>query len=348
MPSVQSSTWRNWRKNKSPLSTVYLVTIFHMFYNLKRSSENQEIIYTTSFSEQLRPQYSRELLIHLRSSPSAKEVPAAARDIGLLVLKRRFRGRRGGWHQHHKMQRQPTALPASVPVLMDQAVASGLLRTMNYTGRIYSRFAVTPITALISHLHPVSLLSDSLPQCPYKASTDSVYDTRPVYQTPGLYIFNVRSIAKPSYVKYQLLAKMTRALQPWHGRNHRVPSKVPSSGAYSSLRIEGFRLFCRDWLVRRCGGVAILEDNRYRATEINIDGDIRTLELLWVRIVIAKRSFFLSAVYHPPKPTYEVNVQLTRLERTVEERANVDPEALIILGGDFNGLRRVVLLRSRD
>ena len=79
-------------------------------------------------------------------------------------------------------------------------------------------------------------------------------------------------------------------------------------------------------------------DSRYPATEILIDGDDRILELLWVKVETPHRLLFLGALYHHPKPIYEANLILSRLERTVEFLASMDPEALIILRRDFNGL----------
>jgi hypothetical protein len=60
----------------------------------------------------------------------------------------------------------------------------------------------------------------------------------------------------------------------------------------------------------------------------------RIFELLWVRVGLT----FIAALYHPPKPIYQVPALLDHIEASVEEISQSNPGALILLAGDFNQL----------
>lgn len=62
-------------------------------------------------------------------------------------------------------------------------------------------------------------------------------------------------------------------------------------------------------------------------------GDTCTLELLWVRITMLAIALYLLL-----RPIYEDEVLVSTLEQMVENLMRTDPQALIILGGDFNKL----------
>ena len=76
----------------------------------------------------------------------------------------------------------------------------------------------------------------------------------------------------------------------------------------------------------------------YQATECVVAGDTRELELLWVKVSAPGRGVFVGALYHPPKPIYQVDVLLGQIERSVEELTLADASALIVLAGDLNQL----------
>jgi len=67
-----------------------------------------------------------------------------------------------------------------------------------------------------------------------------------------------------------------------------------------------------------------------------MDGDTRTLELLWVRVMMPRGPVpvLIGALYHPPKPIYQTDI--LELERNVELLAREHQDALIILAGDLN------------
>src|SRR6218665_2976754 len=64
--------------------------------------------------------------------------------------------------------------------------------------------------------------------------------------------------------------------------------------------------------------------------------DTRTLELLWVRVMMPRGPVLIGALYHPPKPIYQTDTLIEQLERNVELLARDYQDALIILAGDLN------------
>ena len=59
-------------------------------------------------------------------------------------------------------------------------------------------------------------------------------------------------------------------------------------------------------------------------------------EILWVRL---SNDCFIGALYHPPNPTGYAPVDIFNfVETVVEELAAANPDALIVLAGDFNQL----------
>jgi Reverse transcriptase (RNA-dependent DNA polymerase) len=151
---------------------------------------------------------------------------------------------------------------------------------------------------------------------------------------PSIYVINARSLAKP-YALEQLLADLIgydiglAIITETHYKTHHLQC---------ALRTEGFRLFRRDRLARRAGGVAILVRDEFPATEFNVAEDERNIELLWVRITHPGGAIYVGALYHPPRPIYEKSILLARLERSVETISLTEPGAVIILGGDLNAL----------
>lgn len=65
-------------------------------------------------------------------------------------------------------------------------------------------------------------------------------------------------------------------------------------------------------------------------------GDHRLLELMRVRVDVSEMVLFIGALYHPTRPIYDI--VLERVERTVEELGQTEPDALLILGLDLNQL----------
>src|SRR6218665_1841172 len=154
------------------------------------------------------------------------------------------------------------------------------------------------------------------------------------FSLAGIYLINARSLAKP-YALDQLLADLTgyhldiAIVTEMHLKKHHLP------GLY---RADGFRIFRRDRLARIHGGGAIIVRSDFDAEEYLIDNVDRSIELLWIRIVIANKTMYIGALYHPPKPIYKKSILLDQLERAVDMITSTEPHALLILGGDLNAL----------
>lgn len=106
----------------------------------------------------------------------------------------------------------------------------------------------------------------------------------------------------------------------------------------SIIRVDGFQIFRRDRIARRAGGVAVLVNEKFPASEVVIGGDDRSFELFWIRVEVPGRVVLIGALYHPPRPIYHLHHLLARLEHTVDELCGANHDALLILGGDFNQL----------
>src|SRR6218665_1924453 len=62
------------------------------------------------------------------------------------------------------------------------------------------------------------------------------------------------------------------------------------------------------------------------------------MEILWVRAEKGGAVVFFGALYHSPKPIYTEELIIQRLEHTVNTTSTKEPNAKIVLGGDFNVL----------
>ena len=78
--------------------------------------------------------------------------------------------------------------------------------------------------------------------------------------------------------------------------------------------------------------------DRFGSTVCAMAGDTRALELLWVRVNTPGRVVYVGALYHPPKPIYQVDELMDQIERSVEELTVADASALIVFAGDLNQL----------
>ena len=54
------------------------------------------------------------------------------------------------------------------------------------------------------------------------------------------------------------------------------------------IKIDRYNIFRRDRHARCRGGVATFVRSEYDAIEVPVDGDTRTLELLWVRVMMPR------------------------------------------------------------
>ena len=153
----------------------------------------------------------------------------------------------------------------------------------------------------------------------------------PDVNTPTLYVFNAASIAKPHAIE-SLTAELTgyQIDVAIITETHLKPSKHPD-GCFD---ISGYSLIRRDRVGRR-EGVAIYARSSLRPTVWKPRNDLK-FEILWVRL---SNNCFIGALHHPPTPTgYSPVEMLNFVESAVEELAVANPDALLVLAGDFNQL----------
>ena len=80
---------------------------------------------------------------------------------------------------------------------------------------------------------------------------------------------------------------------------------------------------------RRGGGVAVYARTSLKAEIWQYSGDNNVFELLW----ITTGDLFVGVVYHPPKPSYDVEPLLDYLEATVDEISFKFPTSEIVMVG---------------
>ena len=98
--------------------------------------------------------------------------------------------------------------------------------------------------------------------------------------------------------------------------------------------IDGYKLYRRDRLRRRAGGVAVYVRTTLPSSEWIYEGDDRLYEVIWVRVT----NVFIAAVYHPPKPLYRAEQLLDYIESCVDALNHQYPTANIVIAGDTNQL----------
>ena len=167
--------------------------------------------------------------------------------------------------------------------------------------------------------------------------TSTTFRTARIYNyvPPTLYVLNAAAITKPHAVDH-LAADM-------RGYNVDVAiiteTHLKRKHADHIVSVDGYTLFRRDRAGRRGGGVAVYVSSRLHASVWTSVRDHPDYELLWVRVQSDTYSAVIGALYHPPKPIYVVQDLLSHIDECLEAIANGMPSVLVVLAGDFNGLR---------
>ena len=190
-----------------------------------------------------------------------------------------------------------------------------------------SRRYCQPESTRARHLvRPIIERAPALPPPPTNA--------HPPQPPPSIYVINANSIAKPHALE-QLHVELI-------GYNIDIAivaeTHFKKKHLETACNISGYLTFRRDREGRRAGGVAVYVRDIFGATACNLAGDVRVLELLWVKVNTPGRVVYIGAIYHPPKPIYQVDDLMDQIERSVEELAVADSGALIVLAGDVNQL----------
>lgn len=80
-----------------------------------------------------------------------------------------------------------------------------------------------------------------------------------------------------------------------HDHHSDSPQKTPSRAL---CQIAGYQLACCDRKGRH-EGVAVFVGEALPAAEKAMDGDLRSLELRWIRVELSNRPIFVRELYHP-------------------------------------------------
>ena len=160
---------------------------------------------------------------------------------------------------------------------------------------------------------------------------------------PNLCVFNAQAISKPHAID-QLETDL---------KDHSIDvaiiteTHLKKKHKDSSFAIAGYQLQRGDRPNRRGGGVAIFARDGYQSSAwVCNSTPVASFELLWVRLKHPKSSIFVGALYHPPAPQYPVNDLLDYIELCVDKIISECPNALIIMGGDFNQLTDNVIVEK--
>src|ERR1043165_801023 len=62
------------------------------------------------------------------------------------------------------------------------------------------------------------------------------------------------------------------------------------------------------------------------------------MEIMWLKVVVNDRCYYIGAIYHPPKPIYCTDLLISCIDLTLEEIHTLPEDSTIILAGDFNQL----------
>jgi hypothetical protein len=112
--------------------------------------------------------------------------------------------------------------------------------------------------------------------------------------------------------------------------------------------LEGYRTYRTDREGRKGGGVCIFVSDVFNSeliiTSNTNEGFKKRHEISWVRIEKNACTYLVCAVYHPPKPVYDSNEFLTRLQSDIDELLLEFPDCILYIVGDFNQLQLTELL----
>ncbi|HSN24566.1 MAG TPA: reverse transcriptase family protein, partial [Methylomicrobium sp.] len=166
------------------------------------------------------------------------------------------------------------------------------------------------------------------------------YSVRTSVQSPAapptLYVFNAAPLAKKDAVE-----NLTTELIGY-GVDIAIITEthLKKKHADSCVHIDGYTLFRRDRVGRKCGGVAVYTRETLNAAVYlpPVLGNDPDYELLLIKVTESRDVTFVGSLYHPPKPRYQENDLLNYIEEVVS-RIQLDfPAAHIILAGDLNQL----------
>ena len=105
------------------------------------------------------------------------------------------------------------------------------------------------------------------------------------------------------------------------------------------LGIDSYNLLRRDRIGRRGGGVAAYASTKLTSTIYKPSHEDDRFEILWIKITVHLRNYYIGITYHPPKTVMYVDKELIDyIGNNINTIAKLDLESVIVLTGDFNQL----------
>lgn len=265
--------------------------------------------------------YSRDTLLAINGQ-SRCAIDQSDRDV-ISHLQLHRRGRRAGDHQ-----RRRAFAAHSVTLSVSQPSTAGEIPTVIgnrgqsnvNTGQLFYgyRDARVRIHRTVTRTNKQQRSCQDVKQ----ASVDNA--------VPSLYLLNSASLAKPHAVEH-LVADLTS-----YGTDVAIITEThfKTKHADGVVNIPGYTLYRRDRVGRRGGGVATYVRSHLQSGTWKPVTDDKTFELQWTKV----GSDLIGALYHPPKPMYNVESLLNYVEANVNEINQTFPRSMITLAGDFNQL----------
>ena len=148
---------------------------------------------------------------------------------------------------------------------------------------------------------------------------------------PSLYVLNAAALSKPRAVDHlaadlKCCGASVAVITETHFKHNHTDGVIG---------IDGYSVFRRDRIGRKGGGVALyVQTTNHCSVWSPSVASNHSYELLWVRIGMN----FVSALYHPPRPSYSSTELLDYIENCVAEISHDFPLADIVLAGDLNQL----------
>jgi len=180
-----------------------------------------------------------------------------------------------------------------------------------------------------SALSAVPLCTQNKPERVERLETSCPVIRHTVQTSPSLYVINAAALSKPHAIE-QLSVDL---------RNYNTDIAAVTETHFkakhsdSIVAIPDYTLLRRDRIGRR-GGVAVYVRTSFNAKIGEYSGDNRVFEVLWITI----DDLFVGVVYHPPKPSYDVESFLDYLEAAVNDIVCKFQNSAIVMAGDFNQL----------
>ena len=269
--------------------------------------------------------YTRERLFNIKrsagglcrvSSGSATHIISALADASLL----HFRGCKAG----SKKQRSINVVNSSATWRPSQNQKNTVfIRKIDPSNLIQINTASPPIQSVASSTPYLS------PACTNISKSQCELDT------PRTYILNAASLAKPHAIESLITELAAYSIDlaivvETHFKKHH------SLNAYN---IQGYQCLRRDRIGRKGGGVAFYVREGIEFVTFEPVNDEQNFKTLWIHMKWNNKVIIGAAVYHPPRPIYDVNKFINFLTNNVD-LANINhPNSIILLAGDFNQLQ---------